>query len=116
MWWFGMPAILKGWVDRVLAYGFAYGGEYGMKESGRFKGRLARICMTTGSPENFYSASGTHKREIADILRNINEGILGLIGFETGDAFVAFNVSRVSTDDRAKVIDNYKKYLQDLLA
>ncbi|MEI9885811.1 MAG: NAD(P)H-dependent oxidoreductase [Rhizomicrobium sp.] len=29
MWWFSMPAILKGWVDRVYAYGFAYGvGEH----------------------------------------------------------------------------------------
>ena len=25
IWWYGMPAILKGWVDRVYAYGFAYG-------------------------------------------------------------------------------------------
>ena len=25
MWWFSMPAILKGWVDRVLAFGVAYG-------------------------------------------------------------------------------------------
>ena len=23
LWWFAMPAILKGWVDRVFAYGFA---------------------------------------------------------------------------------------------
>lgn len=25
LWWFGMPAILKGWIDRVYAHGFAYG-------------------------------------------------------------------------------------------
>ena len=24
IWWFGMPAILKGWADRVFARGFAY--------------------------------------------------------------------------------------------
>ena len=29
LWWFSMPAILKGWVDRVYACGFAYGvGEH----------------------------------------------------------------------------------------
>ena len=26
LWWFGLPAILKGWVDRVFAMGWAYGG------------------------------------------------------------------------------------------
>ncbi|RFS82305.1 NAD(P)H oxidoreductase [Actinomadura spongiicola] len=25
VWWFGLPAILKGWIDRVWNYGFAYG-------------------------------------------------------------------------------------------
>ncbi len=25
LWWLGMPAILKGWIDRVFAYGLAYG-------------------------------------------------------------------------------------------
>ena len=29
LWWFSMPAIMKGWFDRVYAYGFAYGvGEH----------------------------------------------------------------------------------------
>lgn len=29
LWWFAMPAILKGWVDRVFSYGLAYGvGEH----------------------------------------------------------------------------------------
>lgn len=26
IWWFGMPAIMKGWADRVFARGFAYVG------------------------------------------------------------------------------------------
>src|SRR5690606_28819212 len=25
LWWFGMPAIMKGWIDRVWAHGLAYG-------------------------------------------------------------------------------------------
>ena len=25
LWWFGVPAILKGWIERVYAFGFGYG-------------------------------------------------------------------------------------------
>src|SRR5215472_5106071 len=27
MWWFGMPGVLKGWVDRVFPKGWVYGGQ-----------------------------------------------------------------------------------------
>src|SRR5208282_3268209 len=38
LWWFGMPAILKGWVDRVFAMGRIYGrGEW--YETGKFRGK-----------------------------------------------------------------------------
>src|SRR5262249_1951982 len=48
VWWFGMPAILKGWADRVFARGFAYlpGRKY---DTGMFKGKLAMIAATTGT-------------------------------------------------------------------
>ncbi|MEK8171985.1 NAD(P)H-dependent oxidoreductase [Streptomyces sp. M19] len=47
MWWFGVPAILKGWFDRVFVKGFAYGvkdadgrtlryGRAGWRASGRW--------------------------------------------------------------------------------
>ncbi|MED5357468.1 MAG: NAD(P)H-dependent oxidoreductase [Pseudomonadota bacterium] len=26
LWWFGLPAILKGWVDRIFAMDRLYGG------------------------------------------------------------------------------------------
>ncbi len=43
MWWYGMPAILKGWVDRVFAYGFAYGvGVHGGGRWGRIDLERAR--------------------------------------------------------------------------
>lgn len=62
LWWFGMPGILKGWVDRVFAYGLAYGykGEgnryrYG---DGGLKGKRAMLSVTVGGPEKDYSPRG----------------------------------------------------------
>lgn len=111
LWWFDMPAILKGWVDRVLAYGFAYGGEYGLYADGRFKGKKAFLSITTGSPASFYTADGAHGRSLENILRNINEGILGLVGYEVLTPFIGYCVSRIPEEERKEILDNYHIYL-----
>lgn len=41
LWWFSLPAALKGWVDRVFAMGFAYGGGKGIYDEGAFKNKKA---------------------------------------------------------------------------
>lgn len=111
LWWFDMPAILKGWVDRVLAYGFAYGGDFGFFNNGRFAGKKAFITVTTGSPYEFYTANGAHGREIEDILKNIHQGILGLVGYEVLPSFAAYGVSRISDEVRKEILENYQAYL-----
>jgi NAD(P)H dehydrogenase (quinone) len=62
LWWFGMPAIMKGWIDRVWARGLAYGykgagNQYRYGEGG-FAGRRALVSVTTGGPEADYSPRG----------------------------------------------------------
>ncbi len=111
LWWFSVPAILKGWIDRVLAYGFAYGGSYGMGPNGRFKGKKAFLNVTTGSPESLYQKNSGHYRTIDDILLNINKGVLELVGFEVLPNHVSFGVSRVSQEEREKMLNTYKDYL-----
>ena len=48
VWWFAPPAILKGWLDRVLAHGETHsvGARF---DKGQFRGRKALFCVTTGS-------------------------------------------------------------------
>ena len=53
LWWFGLPAMLKGWVDRVMTMGFAYGGGKHYDQGG-LKGRRAMLALTTGGPETSY--------------------------------------------------------------
>jgi NAD(P)H dehydrogenase (quinone) len=57
LWWFGVPAILKGWIDRV----FVYGGLYSSKrrfETGVCRDKRVLICVTTGSSESDCSPTG----------------------------------------------------------
>ena len=49
LWWFGMPAILKGWMDRVFAYGTLYTGSERF-HNGICKGKRAMLSVTLGSP------------------------------------------------------------------
>jgi NAD(P)H dehydrogenase (quinone) len=80
MWWFGLPAILKGWVDRVMAMGRTYG--YGaIYQSGKFRGKRALLSLTTGGPEEAYRKGGFNG-DIDGILRPVQRGVLEFLGFD----------------------------------
>jgi NAD(P)H dehydrogenase (quinone) len=94
-------AILKGWVDRVYAYGFAYGvGEHSDRHWGdRFgegttAGKRAMLIVTTGGWEEHYSARGING-PIDDLLFPINHGILYYPGYDVLPPFVAYRVDRL---------------------
>ncbi|WP_246661218.1 NAD(P)H-dependent oxidoreductase [Rhizobium sp. ERR 1071] len=48
LWWFGMPAILKGWMDRVFVYGELYSGTRRFN-TGVCLGKRAVLSVTLGS-------------------------------------------------------------------
>src|SRR5260221_9102424 len=54
LWWFGLPAILKGWVDRVFAVGRAYGGGRWF-DRGVFVGKRAMCSVTAGGAATMFS-------------------------------------------------------------
>lgn len=57
LWWFSVPAIMKGWYDRVFAMGRFYG--YGnIYETGVLKGKRAMLSLTTGGLQEHYTAEG----------------------------------------------------------
>jgi NAD(P)H dehydrogenase (quinone) len=45
MWWHLPPAILKGWFDRVFAYGEVYASQRRF-EKGRYAGKRAMLSIT----------------------------------------------------------------------
>lgn len=57
IWWTGMPAIMKGYIDRVFSYGFAYRYDKGVQQ-GLLKGKTAVIINTHGKSHAEYGAMG----------------------------------------------------------
>ncbi|WP_454765448.1 NAD(P)H-dependent oxidoreductase [Cupriavidus campinensis] len=109
LWWFSMPAIMKGWVDRVYAYGFAYGvGEHSDARwgnrygEGSLAGKRAMLVVTTGGWESHYSARGING-PIGDVLFPIQHGILYYPGFDVLPPFVAYRTGKMD-DARAAVV------------
>jgi NAD(P)H dehydrogenase (quinone) len=54
VWWFGAPAILKGFVDRVLSEGFAFRIESTGKVSGLLGHKKALVISTAGASAALY--------------------------------------------------------------
>lgn len=57
IWWTGMPAIMKGFIDRVFSYGFAYRYDQGIQK-GLLKGKRATIINTHGKSKAEYESMG----------------------------------------------------------
>ena len=112
VWWFSMPAILKGWVDRVFSRGFAYsaGRKY---ESGHFKGKRAMLCLTTGTASTLYDAHGIDG-DLHHVLWPIHNGILGYTGFSVLPPYAAWMPARVTPAEREATLDGYAECLRHL--
>ncbi|MCX2721508.1 NAD(P)H-dependent oxidoreductase [Roseibium salinum] len=120
LWWFSMPAILKGWVDRVYAYGFGYGvGEHSDQRwgdrygEGVLAGKRAMLIVTAGGWEEHYSDRGING-PIDDLLFPINHGILYYPGYDVLPPFVAYKVDRLDQRGFDEVASRLRKRLQTL--
>jgi NAD(P)H dehydrogenase (quinone) len=116
LWWFGVPAVLKGWVDRVFAMGRAYGtGQF--YENGVFRGKRALLSLTTGSgsPAEAYQPGG-FQGDLLGILRPIHRGMLQFTGFTVLAPHVVYGPARQSDEQRAAALAVWAARLPGLAA
>lgn len=113
LWWFSMPAILKGWLDRNLVKGFAY-DKGKILNDGLLKGKTASLTVTTQSDELAYQVNGSHQSTINSFLLPIHH-TLRFVGIETLNPFVAYSVFNLDETRTQEILSNYKTYLNQLL-
>ena len=112
LWWFGVPGILKGWVDRVFAMGRTYGGER-FYENGVFKGKRALLSLTTGGPGAAYEKGGWNG-DIHAILRPIQRGMLRFVGFDVLAPHIVYSPVRISAEERTAALDAWANRLRHI--
>lgn len=102
IWWAQMPAMLKGFIDRVFTMGFAFlYNEEGPKPL--LSGKKAHIITCSGSPNEYYEATGMHEA----IHKTIDYGVFEFCGFETQHTFFG-NVMNGTDELRKGYLDSLK--------
>jgi len=112
LWWFGLPAILKGWADRVFAMGRTYGGER-FYDNGVFKGKRVLLSLTTGGPEAVYQKGGWNG-DIHAILRPVQRGILRFTGWEVLSPNIVYSPVRVTDAERQASLNAWAARLRNV--
>lgn len=82
IWWTGLPAILKGYIDRVFSYGFAYRYDKGIQK-GLLTGKQAFIINSHGKSHDEYGELGMDKA----LLLTSDKGIYTYCGLEVKEHF-----------------------------
>lgn len=115
LWWFGLPAILKGWFDRVFAMGVTWDAGKTF-ETGLLKGKSAFICATVGFPENYYKKDGQLKMTIEEVLYPIQNGIFSFSGMDVLEPFIVYDSLGKAEEEIKKNLTEYRfkiTHLQD---
>lgn len=112
MYWFSVPAILKGWIDRVLLSGPTYGGKR-FYDRGGLAGRKGMLAFTLGARPHMFGPRAIHG-ELDVMLRPLLRGTLYYVGMEVLPPFAAYHVPYITDAARGQILDDYRGHLRRL--
>jgi NAD(P)H dehydrogenase (quinone) len=108
IWWSSMPAILKGYIDRVFSLKFAYDitadGAVGL-----LKGKRALIVSTTGASKEDYDKMGAFEM----MHQSMDMAIFQFIGMEVIGHKYFSSVPYISDRDRKQMLEELRLLVRD---
>lgn len=112
LWWYSVPAILKGWFDRVFANGLMY-GQFGRFDRGGMKGKRAMVSTTTGCFPGMVDEGGI-MGHLDAILWHLQYGTLAYVGFDVLEPFVTWSVRYEDDAARRDYLKSYADRLTNI--
>lgn len=108
IWWTGLPALMKGYIDRVFSYGFAYRYDQGVQK-GLLNDKQAWIINTHGKSHAEYQSIGMDQA----LSLTSDKGIYTYCGFHIREHFFFDQADRTTPE---KVADWTAQILQSFSA
>lgn len=109
VWWHSVPAILKGYMDRVFSVGFAY--KYGGKgPEGLLKGKTGLLITTCGASQEMAEKSGM----LRTLQTSLVEALFGFSGFQNYQLCCLYSVPTVSDEERKTMLSDVRKLIGEL--
>ncbi|PKM78149.1 MAG: flavodoxin family protein [Firmicutes bacterium HGW-Firmicutes-15] len=108
VWWTSVPAILKGYIDRVFSIGFAY--EYSAAgPRGMLNGKKALLITTSGTDERAAQQNGM----VDLITKSVVNAVFGFSGFAQYQHKNFFAVPTVADNVRKEMLTELRQLIQD---
>lgn len=103
LWWGGMPAILKGYIDRVFSYNFAYHYTDSGSE-GLLTGKKVILITPMGSPVEMYKETGM----IDAMKKNVDDIIFHFCGMDVVEHKFLGAVTNADQETRISYLEEIK--------
>ncbi len=100
VWWASMPAITKGYIDRVFSHGFAYAYDANGPR-GLLQGKKVMVISTQGAPEAYYASNGMFQ----SMGQTIDDGIFRFCAIEVLGHRYFGEVPTTTPENRAKMLE-----------
>ncbi|MCS6955526.1 MAG: NAD(P)H-dependent oxidoreductase [Candidatus Calescibacterium sp.] len=111
IWWGSMPAILKGYIDRVFSYGFAYSINENQESVPLLNGKKSVIISTFGGEEKIYK-----QLSLEQAIKKINQHVIfEFCGIDVCDQFFIYNVKDKNKEELQKKMDELKNKIEKIL-
>jgi NAD(P)H dehydrogenase (quinone) len=114
LWWFSVPAIMKGWIDRVFTYEFAHGPSRGLPYTeSALGGKRAMLAVTCGARQTAFDDRGIHG-PLAEVLHPLQHGLFWFTGIAPLEPFAVYDTHHLIPPDFPGICAAYARRLENL--